>query len=362
MKKSWKTVLYLTIAVVVIAAILYPRLKEDQQKSDSPPKGASAGGQKKSPVTVMVLETSSLDNNIDVVGSLIANEQVSLQPEMSGKVVAIYFKEGEEVVKGQKLIQLQTDDLDAQLKKLQINLQLANTNEDRQKQLLSREAISAQEYDLAVNNTLSLKADIANLKANLAKATIYAPFSGRIGLRTISEGAYITPQTIVAELVATNPIKLEFAIPGKYANEVKVGSTVSFTLEGDRTKQYSAKVYATANSINANTRTLAVRATTSNNNNQLKPGAFINVQLTLSKAAATILVPTEAVVPTATGHMVFLKQLNVAQPVNIIIGTRTSTQVQVFEGLKAGDTLITTGTQFVKPGSELNIVTLAKTL
>jgi membrane fusion protein (multidrug efflux system) len=154
----------------------------------------------------------------------------------------------------------------------------------------------------------------------------------------------------------------EFASPGKYANEVKVGSIVSFTLEGDRSKQYSATVYATANSIDANTRTLTVRATTNNSANQLKPGAFINVQLTLSKSAGTILVPTEAVVPTATGHMVFLKQLNVAQPVNIIIGTRTSTQVQVFEGLKAGDTLITTGTQFVKPGSELNIVTLAKTL
>ena len=362
MKKSWKSILYLVIALVVVAVILYPRLKEESVKKEAQAKGPSKPGQTKAPVTVMVLETSSLDNNIEVVGSLMASEQVTLQPEMSGKVIGIYFKEGEQVTKGQKLIQLQTDDLDAQLKKLQINLQLANTIEERQKQLLAREAISAQEYDQSVNSTLSLKADIANLKATIAKASITAPFSGTIGLRAISEGAFITPQTKIAELVATNPIKLEFAIPGKYANEVKIGSTVSFTLEGNRTKAFQATVYATANSIDPSTRTLTVRATTNNAGNQLKPGSFINVQLTLSKSAGTILVPTEAVVPSANGLMVFLKQQNLAQPVNIIIGTRTSTQVQVFEGLKAGDTLITTGTQFVKPGSELNIVTLANAI
>jgi len=358
MKKIWKPLLYIVIVLGVLFAVLYPRLKEEPSKPGAAAKGGPPPAQK-APVTVLVLKSSSISNTIDVIGSLIPNEQVTLQPEISGKIEGIYFEEGSLVQKGQRLLSLQVNDLNAQLQKLKYNLQLSNTNESRQKQLLEREAISQQEYDQAVTSLQSLKADIANLNATIAKGTIYAPFSGQIGLRYVSNGAFITPQTKIAELVESNPIKLEFAIPGKYANEVAVGSEVTFTLEGDRTQQYKANVYALQSSIDVNTRTLTVRAKATNPGNKLKAGSFINVQLTIKKNAGAILVPTESVVPTPTGHMVYVKKNNLAQPVNITIGMRTAADVQVFEGLEVGDTLITTGTQFVKPGSELKILNVS---
>lgn len=369
MNKTLKNILTTLIILMIVCLAFYPRLKvafgnkeegktgkdEKSTTSSTGQKGASA----KTVVGVMIVKSKALNDLIKATGSVVANEEVEIRTEVSGKVIGIYFKEGDYVKKGTILIKMFDADLQAQLKKLQFSKKLAEENEFRQHKLLEKEAISQREYDVAVTNVKTLQADIDNIEAQLTKTVLKAPFDGTIGLRAISEGSYLSPATKIATLTNVNPAKLDFSIPAKYASAIRKGSRVQFLVEEDP-QQYLGTVYAIDPKIDPLTRTLQMRAIAPNPNHRLIPGAFAKIELILGTKGNAIQIPTEAVIPDAKGQKVFLVKNGKASSQVIELGLRSEREVEVTKGLAVGDTLITTGIMQVKPDGEVEVKSVIK--
>uniref|UniRef100_UPI003D7FB194 efflux RND transporter periplasmic adaptor subunit n=1 Tax=Pedobacter sp. TaxID=1411316 RepID=UPI003D7FB194 len=238
-----KYIVYILIALG-IAYFVYYRINANQKIA-----GSGGGGKdKKGPssslnVNGMVVNSSSFNNDLDITGAIEANESVALQSEVAGLVTGIYFQEGANVKKGMLLVKINDRDIQAQLQQALTKEKLSSTNESRAKQLLAKGAISQEEYDTSLADLLSLRSATSLIRAQLAKTSIYAPFSGKVGLRSISTGEYITPTKVIANLMNINPIKINFSVPEKYVGQIKMNSPISFTTSGSA-KVYTGKVFA----------------------------------------------------------------------------------------------------------------------
>ena len=218
------------ISLLILYLILLPkfdglRFWEEQQEMVEQGRGRTMGNLL---VSGVVAEPSLLENKISITGGVIPNESVEIKSEIPGKVDAIHFSEGRFVNKGDLLVKINVDELYAQLKKAQYTEELRKETEFRQRQLLEREAISQEEYDQSLTELQTAQADIQLLQTQINKSYIRAPFAGQVGLRNISLGAYITSSTIITDLSSINPVKVEFAIPGKYSGRIKEGSPIIF--------------------------------------------------------------------------------------------------------------------------------------
>lgn len=351
MNKTLKTILIL-VAAAAVAYLLYNKFAGQPEATANNNSGGPLA--KKVAVDVFVVSPTDYQNRITTTGSVLPNEDVELRSEIAGRVTNINFEEGSRVRKGQLLLTVNAAELQAQLKKLQANQKLYQDMEERNRALLEKEYISKQEYDQVSNQLTTANADIQALRATLDKAYIRAPFDGVIGLRQVSEGSYVSSNTPIARIVDISPVKIDFSIPGRYAQLVKEGDEVTFTFEG-KPEKYTARIYAVQPSIDPTTRTLQLRALYENKNREIVPGAFANVSLALSESEEAILIPTEAIIPEATGQKIFLVKNGKAEPQMVKIGQRSETMIQITEGLQPGDTLITSGILQARPGSELNI-------
>lgn len=306
------------------------------------------------PVDVFVIHPTMINEKIEVSGSLMANEITEIHPEISGRLVQLNVAEGKFVNKGSLLAKIYDGDLQAQLKKLEVQLEIANTNEERSAQLLKIQGISKSDYDASLLNVNNIKADIEITKANITKTEIRAPFSGRLGLKNISPGAFVTPLTVVTTIADVNKLKLQFSVPEKYGSQIRNGQLVSFTLNGSD-KTFAAAVIATETSVGSETRSLTVRALVKNSDPALIPGTFANVQMVLGNNPNAIMIPNGAVIPQGRKKQVFVFKSNKALPMEITTGVRDSANVQVLTGLFPGDTLITSGLLFLRPGSDVSL-------
>ena len=315
-----------------------------------------AGGRPQGPARVdaYLVKEQPFAENIEVPGSVIANETTEIHPEVSGRIISLNVAEGRTIAKGTLLAKLYDADLQAQLKKLQVQLQIANTNEERSAQLLKIQGISKADYDASLLNVNNIKADIDIIRTEISRTEIRAPFSGKLGLKNISPGAYVTPTTIIAVINQTGDLKLDFTVPEKYTGKIKLGQIVTFTYEGSN-KRYSAKVSATESSVTENTRSLKVRSIVQTKDETLLPGAFAKVQLGFDPDPNAILVPTQAILPQARGKKVILFSQGKAKFVDVTTGVRDSSRVQVTQGLTAGDTVIVTGLLTLRPDAKVQI-------
>jgi len=348
-----KKVITIIAVVGVIFLLALPKLNlfSDDKKSAaaSTPQAAS-----KLPIEVLLVKPSSLDNKLVVTGSVLANESLELTSEESGKITGLYFKEGKHVKRGELLLQINDEEIRAQLEKEKYNQKLNQDIENRQRKLLEKDAISQEEYDNALNRLNTNTADLKLLEAQLDKTQITAPFDGVIGLRYISDGAYITPNTVVATLYNISPAKIEFAVPGRYSTQVRPGQKILFTIENDN-QDFVGEVYAIEPRIDPTTRTLKIRALAENSKGLLLPGQFVKVGLILSSVSNALLVPTEAVIPDLNNHKVFVMEGGKAKEVKVETGMRTETKLEIISGLKPGDSLITTGILQLRPGMAVEV-------
>ena len=288
-----------------------------------------------------IIVPTNMNELVYSTGSLIPDEEVELAFETAGKVVGIYFKEGTRVKKGELLAKINDKPLQAQLLKLQAQKKLTQEREFRQRQLLERDAISQESYDQVATELQSLEADILLLEARISETELIAPFDGVVGLRLISEGAYASTQTKIVRLVKTSPLKIEFSIPERYSGEITPSFPISFELDGIP-KTFTAKVYAVDPKVDVNTRTITVRALYPNTNEELKPGRFTSIKALLSQIENTIAIPTQAIIPEMEGEKVFTYKNGKAQEVKVKLGLRTESFVQITDGLKFNDTVLTT--------------------
>jgi membrane fusion protein (multidrug efflux system) len=345
-----KKILTGVIVVGILFLLALPKLGLFRSKGEQGP--ATAAGPVKLPVEAIVLKPERLDNKLVITGSVLPNESLEIKSEVSGKISHIHFREGKRVKKGDLLVEINDDELEAQLTKERHNKKLNEDNEFRQRKLLEKDAISQEEYDNALNRLNVTNADIRLLEAQWQKTKIRAPFDGTIGLRFVSEGAFINSSTVIATLYNLSPAKIEFAVPGRYSTQVQPGKKIFFTIENDA-RVLEGEVYAIEPQIDANTRTLKVRALADNTGNLLLPGQFVRVELILQTIENAIMVPSEAVVPELSGHKVYVSKSGKATEVKVEIGLRTDRSVEVVSGLGRGDTLITTGMLQMRNGLDV---------
>ncbi len=317
---------------------------------------SGSGDPRNMPISVdaFVVRPVSISEKIDVPGTLIANEATDIHPEISGRLVQLNVDEGRFVQKGTLLAKIYDGDLQAQLKKLQVQLEIAKTNEERSAQLLKIQGISKSDYDASALNVSNINADIDITKADITKTEIRAPFSGKLGLKNISPGAYVTPSTVLASIQEVNILKLDFTVPEKYSSQMNTGREVAFTVEGSG-KNYKAKIIATESSVTQDTRTLTVRAVVQNKDALLVPGSFAKVLLRFEPDSNALMIPSQAIIPQARGKKVVIYQDSVAKFVDVTTGIRDSARVQVLTGLKTGDTVIITGILSVRPEGKVEI-------
>ncbi|MCF0183308.1 MAG: efflux RND transporter periplasmic adaptor subunit [Bacteroidaceae bacterium] len=354
MKKKGMTWVALLIVVVGVAGYVYQNRGEGEKEEPAMAGGRRGGGGPLN-VTYEVLSRQSLTDEIQVTGLLIPDEEVSLSFETSGKIVEICFKEGARVSRGQLLAKVNDAQLQANLKKLQAQIPLAEGRVYRQNALLERDAVSKEALEQVKTELETLKAEIDMVKAQIELTELRAPFDGVIGLRQVSLGAYATPSTVVSRLTRLTPLKVEFAVPERYSSEVKAGSQLQFTIDG-YLKPFSAKVYACESAVNTETHTLSVRALYANADGALMPGRYTSITLTKQTIDATLAVPSEAIVPEMGKDKVFVCRGGKAQPVEIKTGLRTESRVEVKEGLSEGDTLITSGILQLRTGLPVVLV------
>ncbi|MEO8234715.1 MAG: efflux RND transporter periplasmic adaptor subunit [Flavobacterium sp.] len=348
-----KNIVFLLLAIILGGMIFY-RISENKSKNDEGGKGKGGGDKKPAKVTGIVLKSQVFSDNLSLSGSIDANEQIEVRSEVSGVVESINFNEGTLVSKGQLLFKINDIELRAQLSQAKTKQTLASENERRAKLLLQKEAISQEEYDIASADFRSAQAQTQLIQAQIAKTSVRAPFSGKIGLRSISKGTYVTPTTVVANLINTNQVKITFSIPEKYATLMKVNSPLSFTVAGSK-ENYTAKIYAIEPQIDVTTRTLQMRAIAQNAEGKLIPGTFANVALPLENIKDALLVPTEALIPIQNGKKVFIAINGKAKEVIVETGARTDKNVLVISGLKVGDTLLTNGVMTLKDDSAVKV-------
>jgi membrane fusion protein (multidrug efflux system) len=347
-----KYVIYFLLTIGIGAFIIY-RIVENKSV------GSNNGNSANRPSAAMqvsgfVLKPRNFTNMLSVSGTLEANEEVDIQAEISGVVQGIYFDEGSTVSKGQVLLKVDDTELRAQLSQASTQVGLASENERRAGLLLEKEAISQEEYDIAGADLKSAQAQRELIEAQISKTSIKAPFSGRIGLRSISPGSYISPATIVAKLVNSNPVKITFSVPEKYSGQVYINTPIEFTVAGSD-KKNEGTIYAIEPSIETSTRTLKLKARAENNDGLLRPGSFASVSVPLNMLDSALLVPTEAVIPVQDGKKVFIAENGKAKEVMVETSTRTEKEILISSGLQQGDTVLTTGVMSLKNGTPVEI-------
>jgi len=358
MSKPVKRTLIIVIVLVVAAVIILPRL--GASKADNPKAAAGGapggGGGPGGPVSVniVVVQPQVLNNVIQSTGTVLANEEVEVRSEISGIIQKIAFKEGQKVQKGQLLASLNDDELQAQAERLAYTVKLNEQVESRQKQLLEREAISRQEYDIALADVNTIKADLQRVRAQIARYYIRAPFSGEIGLRYVSEGSYVSPTTQIASMQDIDRVKIDFTVPEKYSDLVQRGDSITFSVRGNERK-YKANVYAVESRIDLATRSLRVRAMARNPDRTLIPGSFAKIELTLNRIPDAVLIPTEALIPELQGQKVYLFKNGRALPSPVKTGIRTSREIQITEGVSPRDSLIVTGLLQIKDSAQVKV-------
>ena len=350
MNKKLKWVLVAFILVSLTVWGVYSQLpKENEELAAADTIVKESKGKNILNVNAIIASPKTISDEIYINGSLLPDEEVNLSFETSGKIVEINFKEGSFVKKGDLLAKVNDKSLQAQLHRYTSQLKLAEDRVYRQSTLLKRDAVSQEAYEQVKTDLATLKAEIELVKANIELTELRAPFDGVIGLRGVSVGAYASPSVVVAKLAKISPIKVQFAVPEHYADDVKPGYNVEFSLPGE-IEMFHAKVYAKESMIDPVTHTLTVRAICENTNGASLAGRYASVNLEKQRIEDAITVPSESIVPEMGVDKVYLYKSGKAQPVTVTTGIRTDKDVQIVSGLSHGDTVIVSGTLQLRMG------------
>lgn len=315
---------------------------------------APSRGPQSALIDAFVTTPQYLEQIINATGNLIAYESVEIRPERSGKLVSLDFRESGYVSQNTIIGRVDDSELIAQKERLAVNLELAEKEVARGRELLAIQGISQEELDRLINTVADIKAEQSILDIQINKSKIRAPFSGVLGLRQVSQGAYVTPSDVLVDLKQISPIKLEFEVPERYLTKVKEGQTLEFTIVGSD-RVFTARVYAIGTEISPLTRTFKVRASAKNPDNLLKPGQFAKVSLVTGTKQNAILVPTDAVIPVLNGKQVYLVRNGRVIAQKVISNDRSSDMVEIVEGLSVGDTIAVGGLLALSDGAAIRI-------
>src|SRR6185312_3754723 len=314
---------YTGLLTGIIFSIILSSCASKTEKADPVKKGSPSAANSVLPVDGYIIYPSVLHSSIEVAGTLLPFEETDIHPEVSGKVTYLSIKEGSHVKKGTLLARLFDGDLQAQLQKLKVQLQVAQKTEQRQQELLKIGGISQQDYDLSVLDVSSIKADMQVLQAGIDKTIIKAPFDGKVGFKNVSIGAFITPTTVITTIRQDTKLKLEFSVPERFTPKVQLGNVINFTTEATK-KNYQAKIYATESGITEENRSLKVHAVVENTDKNITAGSFAKVAFDMGDNNDAVMIPTQAIIPQARDKQVIVYNGGNADFKVVTTGTRDS--------------------------------------
>lgn len=342
------------VPYLFLIAIITGCFAEGKEKNETP---VATPAVQTIPVDGNIIKPASLKEELEITGSLMANQQVDIVSELTRKIIRVNVREGAYVQAGQLLFELDNADLSAQLQRLRQQEKLALLNEERMRDLISHEAVVQQDYDQAFTNLKVLQAQIAELQVTISKTRIKAPFAGQIGIVHVYPGAIVSVNTVLANIQDNSVIKLDFLVPEKYAPVIPDGSEQKFTVASD-TNQYTAKVVAREAKLDETTRTLLVRAVSKNPGRVLLPGQSARIHLALHSSSNALMVSSQALIPTSQGYNVYVVKNNQVQVAPVEIGQRGPYTVEILKGVNNGDTVITSNLLRLSPGAGVHFVTL----
>ena len=352
----WRTVLLVAVAIALIGGIkLWREHAARAAQAHQGPYEVSV-----SAATVVQVSWAS---EIHAIASLVATSGVHLTPQLSGQVTGIYFRSGEHVRKGQRLVQLDDSNQVAALAQDRANEALARINFQRAQHLYAARATSLAALDTARADEQSAKAAVANVRATLAKLAVSAPFSGWLGVRQISLGEYLSPGTEIAALNVWNPLRAEFTVPQSQSGLIHSGQTVDITVDAFPGKRFQGRITAINSEINPNTRNVTVEAVVQNPQMQLRPGMFGEARILLGAVRKRLAVPTVAVTYSTFGDYVYLienhktgaHEVQVAVATPIRAGHSRGSLTEVLAGLHPGDRVVTAGQLKLRNGTPVVI-------
>ena len=338
------------LAIAALVMVACKSKKEEPRQQNGGPQAVI--------VDVIIAVKNTVSNTIEVNGTVIANESANLQPEVSGRLTYLNLPEGTKVSQGMVLARINDADLQANMQKIRVQLDLAQKNEARLKKLLDINGINQADYDAVLNQVNTLKADLDITQAQIDKTVLKAPFNGILGLRMISPGAYVTPATILATLQQTDKVKIDFTVPEMYKDVIKAGKSVNVRTSAGSTTIKKAVIIATEPQIDATTRNLKVRAVLDGAN--VNPGGFVKVLIETSGNNSSILVPTNAIIPDAKAKKVVVVKDGKGKLTDIETGLRINGAAEVLSGLNVGDSIAVSGVLFVRPNSQIKVRSVKK--
>ena len=331
----------------------------------SPTPAASAAPAAGRPVTVEVarVEVTRLIDDVQAVGSLRSRQGVVLRPEVSGRVTRLNFRDGERVRRGQLLVQLDDQLPQAQVKQSEAELSIARANHKRNQELLAQNFISQRTVDESAANLDVAQAKLALAQATAARLKIVAPFDGIAGIRAINVGDYLKDGTDMVNVEDIDVVYVDYRLPERFQTQVKKGQKAVVEIDALPGRTFEAQIQAIDPLIDANGRSIAVRATIDNRQQLLRPGMFARVSTVFGERERALVIPEEAIVPQG-GRQFVIKVLNgpeedsqLSKRVEVKVGIRRPGRVEILDGLSEGDTVVTAGHQRLqKDGAAVKVI------
>lgn len=316
-------------------------------------------------ISTMIAGTQEWEPQLEAVGSLRAVQGVELSPEVSGTVSAVRFKQGQDIAKGTVLLEMVADNDIAKLHTLQAAADLAKVTYERDKQQFEFKAISQQTLDVDAGNVKQAASAVAEQQALVNKKIIHAPFSGRTGIRLVSDGQYLNAGTPIVSLQALNPIYLDFSVPQKQLGIVRAGQKVTAVTDAYPDEKFSGTVSVINPEVDTTTLNVKVRAEVKNPHQRLLPGMYASVSISSGKPQRYITLPQTAIVYNPYGNIVYLieqqgtddkgKPKLVAKQVFVTTGDTRGDQVAILKGIKEGDVVVTSGQIKLHNGSSVTV-------
>ena len=334
--------------------------KSEAPKPGAPPAAAQAQAAAKPqglPVKAVPVRVGQVAEDVTAVGSLLAEESVIIRPEIDGRIVALLFQEGQAVSGGTPLVTIDSAEVEAQVAGVKADLRTEEQRLARTQELFEQKFISKDALDVQNGNTARLRAKLREAESRVAKTVIRAPFSGTVGLRQVSPGAYVKAGSDIVRLESIGSLKVDFRIPEVYLAKVRPNQEIALRLDAYPGEEFRGRVYAVEPVIDEKTRTILMRARIPNKGNKLKPGMFARVAVTLENRPNALLVPEQAIWPQGQDIYVFRVVEGKAALTKITIGNRQPGQVEIIQGLSPNDMVITEGQMKLRDGAPVMVMT-----
>lgn len=308
------------------------------------------------PVKAEPVKISNVSDDVSAVGSLLAEESVIIRPEIDGRIVGLHFQEGQAVTAGTRLVTIDSTEYEAQAAAQRADLKTEEQRLARTKELREQNFISKDALDVQVGNVARLKAHVDEAESRVAKTVIRAPFSGILGLRQVSPGAYVKAGSDIVRLENVSSIKVDFRIPENYLSKIRPNQEIAVKLDAYPGEEFNGRVYAVEPVVDERTRTIAMRARIPNKGFKLKPGMFVRVAITLDSRPNAVVIPEQAIWPQGKDSFVFRVVDGKAALTKVAIGNRAPGTVEILKGLAANDMVITDGQMKLKDGAPVTVI------